>query len=79
MSRSYTSSPPQAPPWRVEGQLYFFYHLKKHSNKRRLATLVFRQLLRTVQRGRRQTRSSIELSRVVAGIEEQSHCNPSVS
>jgi hypothetical protein len=23
MSRSYTSSPPQAPPWRVEGLLYF--------------------------------------------------------
>jgi hypothetical protein len=24
MSRSYTSSPPQAPPWRVEGLLYFY-------------------------------------------------------
>jgi hypothetical protein len=23
MSRSYTSSPPQAPPWRAEGLLYF--------------------------------------------------------
>jgi hypothetical protein len=25
MSRIYTSSPPQAPPWRVEGLLYFFF------------------------------------------------------
>jgi hypothetical protein len=25
MSRSYTSSPPQAPPWRVAGLLYFTY------------------------------------------------------
>jgi hypothetical protein len=24
MSRSYTSSPPQAPPWRVTGLLYFY-------------------------------------------------------
>jgi hypothetical protein len=27
MSRSYTSSPPQEPPWRVEGLLYFFFTL----------------------------------------------------
>jgi hypothetical protein len=27
MSRSYTSSPPQAPPWRVEGLLYFYFTL----------------------------------------------------
>jgi hypothetical protein len=27
MSRSYTSSPPQAPPWRVEGLLYLLYFL----------------------------------------------------
>jgi hypothetical protein len=25
MSRSYTSSPPSAPPWHVAGQLYFFF------------------------------------------------------
>jgi hypothetical protein len=27
MSRSYTSSPPQASPWHVEGLLYFFFTL----------------------------------------------------
>jgi hypothetical protein len=33
MSRSYTSSPPQAPPWRVEGLLYFtftFTYIQRH-------------------------------------------------
>jgi hypothetical protein len=25
MSRRYTTSPPQAPPWHVEGLLYFYF------------------------------------------------------
>jgi hypothetical protein len=32
MSRSYTSSPPQAPPWRVEGLLYFLLQAIKVRN-----------------------------------------------
>jgi hypothetical protein len=31
MSRSYTSSPPQAPSWHVAGQLYFFLTIKFQS------------------------------------------------
>jgi hypothetical protein len=27
MSRSYISSPPQAPPWRVAGLLYFYFYI----------------------------------------------------
>jgi hypothetical protein len=32
MSRSYTTSPPQAPPWRVEGLLYFYLFIPWSSN-----------------------------------------------
>jgi hypothetical protein len=33
MSRSYTSSPPQAPPWRLEGRLYFTYNDTQSSER----------------------------------------------
>jgi hypothetical protein len=31
MCRSYTSSPPQEPPWRVAGQLYLYLYLSVHA------------------------------------------------
>jgi hypothetical protein len=52
MSRSYTSYPPQAPPWRAVGLLYFtllkYYHYNK-VNKLYLHTLYFRIILHSGQ------------------------------
>jgi hypothetical protein len=44
MGRSYTSSPPQAPPWRVAGLLYLFIFHVYQSTRKNLIMLVFDRL-----------------------------------